>query len=283
MLVGITVKPHSPEVLKLLNEMIALLREGDHKILAGEETAQLLGGGWKGASREEMMKRCDLMVVLGGDGTLLSLAKYQVGRQVPILGVNMGHLGFLTEVSRDEAFEQLGEALEGRMTRSHRMMLVSELQRGEQRERLPHVLNDVVINKSALARIFDMDVLVDGSSVTNMRADGVIISTPTGSTAYNLAANGPVVHPEMDVILFTPICPHTLTNRPVVLSAEVVVELRINDGEEIYLTLDGQQGFPLQGGDIVRVWRSERRICVLVPSGRNYFDVLRNKLQWGKR
>jgi NAD+ kinase len=131
--------------------------------------------------------------------------------------------------------------------------------------------------------MLDIDVLVDGAKVANLRADGVIISTPTGSTAYNLAANGPIVHPEMDVIIVTPICPHTLTNRPVVLSAEVVVEMRINDGEEMYLTLDGQQGFPLQGGDIVRVWRSERRMCLLVPTGRNYFDVLRNKLQWGIR
>ncbi|HUX07447.1 MAG TPA: NAD(+)/NADH kinase [Acidobacteriota bacterium] len=283
MLVGIIVKPHSPEVLKLLKETIALLQARTHEVLTGEETAHLLGGDWAGTSREEMMKRCELIVVLGGDGTLLSLAKYQVGRQVPILGVNMGQLGFLTEVAHSEALEQLEEALEGRMTRSYRMMLASELQRGDRSERLPHVLNDVVINKSALARIFDLDVLVDGFSVTNTRADGVIVSTPTGSTAYNLAANGPVVHPEMDVIIFTPICPHTLTNRPVVLSADMVVELRINDGEEIYLTLDGQQGFPLRGGDIVRVWRSERQVCLLVPSGRNYFDVLRNKLQWGKR
>jgi NAD+ kinase len=283
MIVGFVIKPHSPDVAKLLSSMIDLLRTRNHEILAGEETASLLGGDWQGAAREEMLHRCDLIVVLGGDGTLLSLAKFQVGRQVPILGVNMGQLGFLTEVSSNEALEQLEAALEGRMSCSSRMMLASELQRGDKVERLPHVLNDVVINKSALARIFDVDVMVDGASVTNIRADGVIISTPTGSTAYNLSANGPIVHPEMDVIIVTPICPHTLTNRPVVLSAEVVVEIRINDGEEIYLTLDGQQGFPLRGRDVVRIWRSERRVCLLVPTGRNYFDVLRNKLQWGIR
>jgi NAD+ kinase len=283
MIVGIVVKPHSPEVAVLLNEVVELLKGQGHEILPGEETALLLGGEWRGTAREEMMRRCELIVVLGGDGTLLSLAKYQGGREVPILGVNMGQLGFLTEISRTEAIGQLEEALGGRMSCSRRMMLVSELQRGEKGERLPHVLNDVVVNKSAIARMLDIDVLVDGAKVANLRADGVIISTPTGSTAYNLAANGPIVHPEMDVIIVTPICPHTLTNRPVVLSAEVVVEMRINDGEEMYLTLDGQQGFPLQGGDIVRVWRSERRMCLLVPTGRNYFDVLRNKLQWGIR
>jgi len=229
------------------------------------------------------MKRSAMVVVLGGDGTLLSLARHQGDRKVPILGINMGHLGFLTEVTSQEALSQLEEALAGGMKLSSRMMLQSELHRVEERKDLPPVLNDVVINKSALARIFDVDVLVDGQRVTNIRADGIIVSTPTGSTGYNLAAAGPIVHPEMDVILITPICPHTLTNRPVVLAGDVEVEIRINDGEEIYLTLDGQHGFPLLDGDVVKVKRSSKRISILTPAGRNYFDVLRNKLQWGRR
>jgi NAD+ kinase len=145
------------------------------------------------------------------------------------------------------------------------------------------VLNDVVINKSALARIFDVDIAIDGEKITTIRADGIIISTPTGSTAYNLAANGPIVHPHMSVILITPICPHTLTYRPVVLAGEAVIELSLRDSEQTYLTLDGQEGFPLERGDVVRVFRSPRSMTLLMPERNSFFTVLRNKLKWGDR
>ena len=260
-----------------------MLKRRRVEVLLCRESAKLTGGKHESFTRGEMMQRCDMVIVLGGDGTLLSLARHQRGRIVPILGINLGHLGFLTEVAASEAYEQIEAALEGRMRRSRRMMLASELVRREGVLELPHVLNDVVINKSALARIFDVDILVDGQWATNVRADGIIISTPTGSTAYNLAANGPIVHPEMDVIIISPICPHTLTQRPVVLSGNVELELRINNGEEIYLTLDGQKGFPISGGDVVKIKRSERRLCILSPADRDFFDVLRNKLNWGKR
>ena len=282
-LVGVVVKPHQSSAAEMVKEIAALLERRGVETLFCRECASLLGGEAEGFARGEMMLRCDMVIVLGGDGTLLSLARHQRERVVPILGINLGHLGFLTEVAATEAFEQIESALDGRMRRSCRMMLASKLLRRGEAQDLPHVLNDVVINKSALARIFDVDILVDGQWVTNVRADGIIVSTPTGSTAYNLAANGPIVHPEMDVIIISPICPHTLTQRPVVLSGGVEVELRINNGEEIYLTMDGQKGFPISGGDVVKIGRSERRLCILAPEERDFFDVLRNKLNWGKR
>jgi len=281
-LVGLVAKPHPPRAAELLREIIKLLERRGCEIKADEQTARLLGGTLGEVSRDLLMERCDLVVVLGGDGTLLSLAKHQGERQVPILGVNMGSLGFLTEISDGEALEQLEATLDGEMRRSNRMMLKVELHRGDTVRKLPHVLNDVVINKSALARIFDVNVILDGVEITTIRADGIIVSTPTGSTAYNLAANGPIIYPEMEVIVLSPICPFTLTNRPIVLPADMVVELRINGDQETFLTLDGQHGFPLSGGDIVRIERGERTLCILSPKGRSYFEVLQSKLKWGE-
>jgi NAD+ kinase len=281
--VGIAAKPHSPEAAKLLPDITEFLKRRNCTILLDKESAFLLGRAGEGVARGELMKSCDLVIVLGGDGTLLSLARFQGSREVPILGINMGSLGFLTEVYDSEAMDQLQAAFDGRIECSMRMMLQSELVRGDESKPLPHVLNDIVINKSAVARIFDLDVIVNGERISTIRADGLIVSTPTGSTAYNLAAGGPIVHPEMNVFILAPICPHTLTNRPLVLPGDSLVELRINGGEEVYLTLDGQEGFPLVENDLVRVRRGERTLCILSPVGRSYFEVLQNKLKWGER
>lgn len=281
--VGIAAKPHSKLAAELLPDILNLLEKRQCRVLFDIESSSLLEKKAQGITRADLMAESDMVIVLGGDGTLLSLARYQSEREVPILGINMGSLGFLTEIASDEAVHQLNQTFEGQAHYSRRMMLKAELLRGEDRQPLPNVLNDVVINKSALARIFDVDIRVNGELITVIRADGLIVSTPTGSTAYNLAAGGPIIHPEMEVIILTPICSHTLTNRPIVLPGEMTVELRINGREETYLTLDGQQGFPLQDGDIVRVCKSESALCILSARGRSFFDVLQSKLKWGER
>lgn len=281
--VGIVAKTHAPQASQLLPEILEIIDTNGMEVMVSDETSRLLGSSIQGRSKADLMNLCDLVIVLGGDGTLLSLAKLQGKKKVKILGINMGYLGFLTEVPISEAIQDLQAALKGKMYESRRMMLRTELERGGRSKNLDHVLNDVVINKSALARIFDVDVMLNGERITTIRADGIIVSTPTGSTAYNLAAGGPIIHPEMDVIVVTPICPHTLTNRPVVLPGDMVVEMQIGRGDEIYLTLDGQHGFPIADGDIVRVRRGECYMHLLSPSERSYFDILKNKLNWGKR
>lgn len=281
--IGIVAKPHADNLAAVLARVVALLRRHPVEIILDDGSAHLLQDGCRLASREELARTSDLIIVLGGDGTMLSLARFQENEEKPVLGINMGSLGFLTETSVHDAETAIEAALAGRLQRSRRMMLGAELLRGGERRPLQHVLNDVVINKSALARIFDVDIAIDGERITTIRADGIIVSTPTGSTAYNLAANGPIVHPHMSVILLTPICPHTLTYRPVVLAGEAVIELSMRDSEQTYLTLDGQEGFPLERGDVVRVFRSPRSMTLLMPARNSFFTVLRNKLKWGDR
>lgn len=281
--VGIVAKPHAENLPAVLTRVIALLLNKGCEVLIDDAIAALQHDGCQPLERDELVRRSELVIVLGGDGTMLSLARYQDDQEKPVLGINMGSLGFLTETSVREAETAIAAALQGRLQKSRRMMLQASLIRNGEPQPLQHVLNDVVINKSALARIFDVDVVIDGEKITTIRADGIIVSTPTGSTAYNLAANGPIVHPHMSVIIITPICPHTLTYRPVVLAGDTTLDLKLRDSEETYLTLDGQEGFPLKQGDVVRVIRSSRSMTLLMPARNSFFTVLRNKLKWGDR
>ena len=225
----------------------------------------------------------DLVLVLGGDGTLLAVADIigQGGHDVPILGVNFGSLGFLTEITRPELFSTLDAAVRGDVEHDDRMML-----RGRTASAARVALNDIVLTRTALSRMVDLDVTVGDQFVTSVRSDGLIIATPTGSTAYNLSAGGPVVHPAMDAIVLTPIAPHTLTHRPIVIPAEREVRVRAalgNGGAEIYVTFDGQHGFALPDGDEVTVTRAQQSIRLVRAANRNYFEVLRRKLKWGER
>ena len=282
--VGVVAKPHAVNLAEVLPRVCRMLLKHGCEVLVDELSSELvIGEDVATMGRGELVQRSDMVVVLGGDGTMLSLAKYQNDDEKPVVGINMGSLGFLTEVAVTEAEEMISAALNNELRVSYRMMLHTELVRENSTHPLQRVLNDVVINKSALARIFDVEVAIDGEAITTIRADGIILSTPTGSTAYNLAANGPIVHPEMDVVLLTPICPHMLTYRPVVLPGDAVVELTLLDGEETYLTLDGQTGFPLQKGDTVRALRSSKQMTIFSPQRRSFFRVLRNKLKWGHR
>jgi NAD+ kinase len=252
-------------------------------------TAELAGlpPGRPTRSRDELPTVCDLIVILGGDGTLIGMAGLiaQAGTTVPILGVNFGSLGFLTEIQLTELYESLESVLDGEAEVDERMMLRARTLRdgGVFANRL--VVNDVVITRGALSRIIDLSVTIGDQLVMQVRADGLIVATPTGSSAYNLAAGGPIVHPAVDALLLTPIAPHMLTNRPVVLpgSSEVRVEPIMNGAEEVFVTFDGQSGHPLKADDIIEITRAERPLLLVKASQRTYFDVLRQKLKWGAR
>jgi NAD+ kinase len=228
----------------------------------------------------------DVMVAIGGDGTLLRTIRMSLPREVPILGIHMGYLGFLTEVTEERAYEAIDAALSGECIRDERIMLEACLIRGKEEIIRQNVVNDVVLNKGALARIFDLEVWADSTFITCFRADGLIVSTPTGSTAYNLAANGPIIHPKVDSIILTPICPHVLSNRSIVLPVDQEVTLVVNPKKEsgsVYLTLDGQKGMPLMMGDRVNVKRAKEKAIFLRLPDRDFFQILRTKLKWQER
>ena len=236
-------------------------------------------------SEEAVAGDADLVVVLGGDGTLIHAASLLDGRPVPILGVNMGNLGFMTEVPQSEMYPALETVLAGKAKMSERMKLRVHLHRGGRSERTldTEVLNDVVIAKSALSRMAELDTRCSGDYVTTYKADGVIVATPTGSTAYSLAANGPIMFPTMRGVIIAPICPHTLTQRPLVVPDDENIEIVLVNDTEVYLTLDGQKGMPLERGDRVQVKQSHNRVLLVRNPNIGFFGILRAKLRWGER
>lgn len=239
------------------------------------------------AAKSALPNHVDMVLVLGGDGTLLGMAD-RIGESqsgIPILGVNFGSLGFLTEITLPELYPSLDAALSGRALMEERLMLRSTVTRAGEIFRRSVALNDAVITKAARSRMIDLSVYVGDEFVTRVKADGLIIATPTGSTAYNLAAGGPIVQPTVDALLLTPIAPHTLTNRPIVIPATTAVRVQPNmdERDEVFLTFDGQTGCQLQSGDEVVVGRSEQPLRLIKPSTRSYFEVLRTKLKWGER
>ena len=248
-----------------------------------EDTAEKIGYG-KAFELEHVAENADLIVVLGGDGTLLSVARQVRGRDVPILGVNLGGLGFLTEVSLEELPEMLASIVRGEYLTSQRAMLDVAVRREEGEIFSLSVLNDAVIAKDALARIIDIETYVDSDYLTTFRGDGLIISTPTGSTGYSLAAGGPILYPSLEHVVLTPICPHMLTNRPIILPREVTIRARLmSPDERVILTLDGQVGLPLEHGDEVVMKRSPYTVSLIRSATNGYFEVLRDKLKWGER
>lgn len=272
--VGIVVKKHVPEAKKLALDAKAYLEKKKVKVVFDES-----------AEKFDVIKKADLMLVLGGDGTFLSVARRMTSKSVPILGVNMGQLGFLTEVKKAELFEALDKALRGRLPASERTMLECTLTRGGKVITKTAIVNDVVVSKGAIARIFDMQVLIDGLLVTNIKADGLIISTPTGSTAYCLAAGGPIVAPHVPAMVLAPICPHSLTLRPLVISedSEVAVIPQYKSGA-VVLTLDGQTSFDLKPGDLIKITKFKKHpIKILHSPERDYYSLLREKLKYGYR
>jgi NAD+ kinase len=284
--VGLTAKQGLDAAAEVLAELAGWLDARGIRPVFETETAKLAGvpPGRPTVSRDELPSHCDLIVVLGGDGTLIGMAGRigRAGSDVPILGVNFGSLGFLTEITLPELHDSLEAVLAGRAVIEPRQMLTARTIRGSVPFADHVVLNDIVITKSALARMIEISVTVGDLPVTRVRADGLIIASPTGSTAYNLAAGGPIVHPAVDAMIVTPIAPHTLTHRPVVIPASSEVHVRpIIEGNDVFVTFDGQTGYPLQPDDLVSVRRAPRPLRIVKSATRTYFEILREKLKWG--
>lgn len=280
--VGIISKPRSDRAAKLIPELLRWLRDRNVSSVLDPESAAY-AGSTEGRSREEVAAAADLLIVLGGDGTLLSTARAAIGRDIPVFAVNLGGLGFLTAIKVDEIYEQLERALRGGYRLGRRRMLHTELWRGGVAVAAWEALNDTVLTKTEIARMIDLDVHVDDHFVCVYRADGLIVSTPTGSTAYSLSAGGPIMLPAVAAFAITPICPHTLTHRPVIVPDSSVVNIVPGDGPSTYLTIDGQVGEMLRLGDHVVCKRSEHWLSLVRPPDMLFFDVLREKLKWGGR
>lgn len=282
MRVGLLLKLHKPEALELARELLALLDErGVDRCVVGAPAGSLpdavVGG-------DAELRRCGLVVVLGGDGTLLHAAEIVADEGVPILGVNLGNLGFLTSFSKGEARAGLAEALDGKLGLERRMRLRVRLRREDGVETVRYACNDAVISQGGVARLLEFEAHLDGQEISTYRADGLIIGTPTGSTAYNLAAGGPIMSPEVQGMVLTPICPHTLTNRPLVVPADARLTIRLGEAaRNVILTVDGQGVAELAYGDVVEVHAAERPLLLCRPTGTSYFDILRAKLHWGER
>lgn len=281
--IGIYAKKNHPDVEQIARAISTRCQQEGVEVLLEDGLAELIGQT-KGYAGEDIPAQADLVIVLGGDGTLISVSRLIAGRNVPIVGVNLGRLGFLTEITRDELPEMLDSLFRGDYQVSERMMLDACIRRDGEFVGRYTVLNDVVINKGALARIIDLETYVDGRHLSSYKADGLIVSTPTGSTGYSLAAGGPIISPEINSLLISPICPHMLTNRPIVVWSRSVIEVAVKfEDDVVFFTADGQVGRKLVPGDRVEIRRSESRTRLVNSPNRDYFEVLRTKLSWGER
>jgi NAD+ kinase len=282
--IGIVAKTDRAEARGVVERLLAWCEERGLQPFLEKETAGLCPESRATAVRKpDLPAQVDLVLVLGGDGTLLSMARLVGDLGVPILGVNLGGLGFLTALTVDELFPALEALLAGGLFIEERVMLAAQVWRHGERLSEYVALNDVVITKSAMSRIITLGVSVEGQFATGYRADGLIISTPTGSTAYCLSAGGPIVVPTMDAMVLTPICSHTLTNRPMVLPGTPLLEVTLMSDQDVMLTLDGQVGFALKRADIVEIRRAAARTRLLRGPHKDFFSVLRTKLKWGER
>jgi NAD+ kinase len=279
--VGIIAKD-IPAAQKAAKKLTQWLESRGKKVYVDNRTAEAVKA--KGYDDEEIPKLVEMLIILGGDGTLLSAARHvaDAHTDVPIFGVNLGSLGFMAEVSLDELYDNLEKAIAGKLETEDRMMLSAAVIRGGKRLAQYRVLNDAVINKGALARMMELKISVGTRHLTTLRADGLIVATPTGSTAYSLSAGGPIIHPTLHCFVVTPICPHTLSNRPIALPDTVVVTVCLtSQSEDVSLTLDGQIGFPLIPNDVVEIRKSRYKMKLIKHPSKSYYEILRTKLKWG--
>ena len=280
--IGIAGKPHKEDVRKTAGELKKWLEAREIKVIQEDHLAIMPSQSLP--SRATLPGQVDMVIVLGGDGTLLSVARAVGNDKVPILGINMGGLGFLTEVTLPEMFPLLKEILDGNYSIRKRMLLTTTVNRRDGVRKTFQALNDVVINKGALARIINIKAAINGEYLTTYRADGLIISTPVGSTGYSLSAGGPIVCPGINGIIITPICSHTLTNRPILIRENDTATLTLLSKEdEVIVTVDGQVGHPIGYEDTVDISKSKNAIAMIVPPGKSYYEILRTKLKWGER
>ncbi|HUE55307.1 MAG TPA: NAD(+)/NADH kinase [Candidatus Udaeobacter sp.] len=281
--IGIISRPRRANLAAVVPPLLKWLEGHGIQAVYDEETAASLTDASKGRTRQSVADAAQLLLVLGGDGTLLASAQLAGPRGIPVLPINLGSLGFLTSFTLDELYPALEDMLAGRSAFSQRVMLSTELERGGKVIESQRVLNDAVINKGALARMIELELRIDADPVCRYRADGLIVATPTGSTAYSLSAGGPIVDPSVESILITPICPHTLSDRPLVVRDSASIEIRLSgNAESMFLTLDGQRGIPLQPTDRIRIARAKELLRLIHPSKKSYFEILRSKLKWGE-
>lgn len=278
--IGLILKHNQPKAIETGIELTKWLFEREKEVLFTEEIGKILNKEYY--DKKTVTSKSDIVIVLGGDGTFLSVARLVKDYSIPIIGVNLGGLGFLTEIKLSEMYNILDDIFNGNYTINERMMLKASLFRGGEKISSYTVLNDVVINKGTLARIIELKTYVNDYFVTKYRADGLIVSTPTGSTAYSMAAGGPIIYPDLNCMILTPICPHTLTNRPIVISGDDIIKVELNSlDNDVMITLDGQVGFSLRDEDVVKIEKDEKKTLILTSPKKNYFEILRNKLKWG--
>ena len=282
--IGIVSKPKKAEVREIVPALLEWLRTRNIEVFIDRETGAIMETKKHCLSRNEMPERVDLLIVLGGDGTLLATARALNRKPVPILAVNLGGLGFLTEITREELIPTLESVVAGTHQTDHRVQIEGELVRTDEILSSFLALNDVVLNKGAIARILDFELRVNGTKVSTYKSDGLIVSTPTGSTAYSLAAGGPIVTPGVEAFIVTPICAHTLTHRPLVLPNSVQIEVTVKSQREAaYLTVDGQVGIATESEDLVRMRKADSYVELVRPPATPYFEILQKKLKWGER
>jgi len=281
-------KYHSREIAELLCLLAGNLRDRGIVVLVEEATASLSEAPadlnqWEKCSYAEIGQRADLAIVLGGDGTMLSAARHLARYKVPMVGVNQGRLGFMTDIPRSDMLAGVNDLLNGKFTPEERMLLEAVVMRDGQGIATSLALNEVVVDKGSIGRLIEFELFIDGEFVYNLRSDGLIASTPTGSTAYALSANGPILHPQVAGIALVPLCPHSLTNRPILVGDRNEIEVRIIRATDSRVHFDGQVTFDLKPNDCVRIARSRDSICLLHPPGYSYFSMLRQKLHWSEQ
>jgi NAD+ kinase len=282
--IGLIGKFGDPHVAETLNQIAAHLRQRQLRVLLDESSARLIpDNGLEVASRATIGEQCDLAIIMGGDGTMLNAARSLVNYEVPILGVNLGRLGFLADVSPSEIPHSLDQVLAGQFREARRSLLHAQVLHGGHVASETDALNDVVIHKREVARMIEVDTFLDGRFLNAYRADGLIISTPTGSTAYALAGGGPIIHPGLEAVVLVPICPHTLTHRPIVVKADSVIEVVLNAANttQTQITCDGQVSLAIEPGDRIVIRKKDRKVRLIHPVNHDYFELLRAKLRWG--
>ena len=281
--IGVFCKPKAPSATDILGRLIPWLRKQNYHIFLDTGTAAIINET-SSYEKREISQQADLLIVLGGDGTLLSVAQAAHPYNIPILAVNLGSLGFLAEISIDELYPTLENILAGKFEIENRMLLNACIWRNGEKVEDHNVLNDVVINKGVVARVINLQVLVNGQYMTSYRADGLIIATPTGSTAYSLSAGGPIIHPSMHTLVLSPICPFTLTNRSILIPDQSIIQVKLAaEYDDVRVTLDGQEGYDMRAGDILKIKKTKTSLQLIRGPNKNYYQILRDKLHWGSQ
>jgi NAD+ kinase len=279
--IGLFCKPKASSAANTLSKLIYWLRKLNCQVFLDTATATIINEP-SSHSKASISEIADLLIVLGGDGTLLSVARAAHPHNVPILAVNLGSLGFLAEISLDELYPTLENILNEKFKIESRMLLNAYIWRNGEKVEDYNVLNDVVINKGVVARVINLQVLVDGQYMTSYRADGLIIATPTGSTAYSLSAGGPIIHPSMQTLVLSPICPFTLTNRSILIPDQSIIQVKLDaEYNDVRVTLDGQESYKMKAGDILEIQKTKTTLQLIKGPNKNYYKILRKKLHWG--